>query len=193
MTDAASSNAFPTPGRAADSANGADDDLDATAAPSFDAARFRQVLGHFPTGVTIVTAMADGKPVGLSVNSFCSVSLDPPLVLFCPDRASTSWPSIEAAGVFCVNVLADDQEHLSRVFASKVADKFEGVGWKRGLSGAPVIDDTLAVVECRIERVADGGDHYLVIGRVLDLAVGRVEGERGPLVFYRGGYGRFQP
>jgi 3-hydroxy-9,10-secoandrosta-1,3,5(10)-triene-9,17-dione monooxygenase reductase component len=156
---------------------------------AFDTAKFRQVLGHFPTGVTVITAAADDGPVGLAVGSFCSVSLDPPLVAFCPDKSSTSWPKIEATGTFCVNILAEDQEDICRVFASKGADKFASIGWKAAQSGSPRINDVLAWVDCAIEAVHDAGDHSVVIGRVIDLEVGR-DGE-GPLVFYRGGYGRF--
>ncbi len=161
-------------------------------APPFDAARFRQVLGHFPTGVTVVTGRPEGgDPVGLAVGSFTSVSLDPPLVAFCPASTSSSWPEIEASGHFCVNILAEDQEELSRTFATSGADKFQGVGWKPAAgSGAPILDDVLAWIDCEIDAVHEGGDHYIVVGRVLDLDAPR---PGGPLVFYRGGYGRFQP
>jgi flavin reductase (DIM6/NTAB) family NADH-FMN oxidoreductase RutF len=161
----------------------------APAAP-FDAARYRQVLGHFPTGVTVVTAMADDGPVGLAVGSFTSVSLEPPLVAFCPGRHSTSWPKIRDTGAFCVNVLAEDQEAVCRVFAGKSEEKFEGLGWKpASASGAPVLEGVLAWVDCRIEAVHEAGDHWIVVGAVEDLEVGR---EVGPLVFYRGGYGCFE-
>lgn len=156
--------------------------------PGFDAATFRTVLGHFCSGITIVTALADGQPVGLTCQSFASVSLDPPMVLFVPAKASGSWPRIRAAGHFCANVLDGDQEELGRRFAIKGADKFAGVGWKPGPSGGPVLDGCLAYVDCEIQAVHDGGDHDIVVGRVLDLAV-RAEGT--PLLFFRGGYGRF--
>src|SRR6476619_3878226 len=99
---------------------------------SFDTARYRQVLGHFPTGVVVVTAVDDGEPVGLAIGSFSSVSLDPPLVGFFPDRSSTSWPRIEKAGSFAVNILGEHQEDICRTFASKGGDKFAGIGWKPG-------------------------------------------------------------
>ena len=98
--------------------------------PTFDSAKYRQTLGHFPTGVTVMTAMHDGKPVGMAVGSFTSLSLEPPQVLFCAGKSSSSWPKIEAHGSFCVNILADDQEDVSRVFASKAEDKFTEIGWK---------------------------------------------------------------
>jgi len=172
-----------------------DDDLTGAApaqpgaAPTFDGARFRQVLGHFCTGVTVVTS-APGEPVGLTVQSFTSVSLDPPLVAVCPARTSTSWPRIRSAGVFCANVLAEDQEALARVFATRGADKFQGVGWAPSVSTAsPVLDGVLAWIDCRIEAEHDGGDHLVVLARVVGMGLGR---SGRPLLFYRGGYGRFE-
>ncbi|MBW3611220.1 MAG: flavin reductase family protein [Actinomycetota bacterium] len=158
--------------------------------PGLRAAEFRLVLGHFPTGVVVVTAGGPSAPVGLSVNSFTSVSLDPPLVAFCADRRSRSWAGIRSAGAFCVNVLGQDQEALSRVFAMRGADRFEGVGWSPAPSGAPLLDGVLAWVDCTIDAVHDGGDHEICVGLV---QAHGVEREDGPLVFYRGGYGRFEP
>lgn len=155
---------------------------------SAGAARFRTVLGHFPTGVVVVTASGPDGPVGLSVNSFTSVSLEPPLVAFCAHRRSRSWAVIAEARAFCVNVLADDQEALSRVFATRGADKFSGVGWSPAPSGSPRLHDALAWIDCRVDAVHDAGDHQICVGRVGELDVGR---GGGPLVFYRGGYGRF--
>jgi 3-hydroxy-9,10-secoandrosta-1,3,5(10)-triene-9,17-dione monooxygenase reductase component len=158
--------------------------------PSIDEARFRQVLGHFPTGVTVVSAHPDGEPpVGLAVGSFFSVSLAPALVGFCPGRSSTSWPHIEAAGSFCVNILADDQEDVARVFAGKGDDKFQSVGWHPSGTGSPIISDVLAWIDCTIADVHDAGDHYIVTGVVHEL---KVEREGHPLVFFRGGYGTFE-
>lgn len=157
-------------------------------AQSFDSARYRQVLGHFPTGVTVITAAPDGVPVGMAVGSFSSVSLDPPLVAFFAGRGSSSWPKIEASGAFCVNILAEDQEELCRRFASKEEDKFAGLGWSAAGSGSPVLEGVLAWIDCDIESVIEAGDHYGVIGRVRDLSVGH---DGSPLVFFRGGYGRF--
>lgn len=160
-----------------------------TAPVTFDSARYRQVLGHFPTGVTVITAIADGEPVGLAVGSFCSVSLDPPLVAFFPGAGSSSWPKIEAAGVFCVNILGEDQEELCRRFASKDDDKFAGLGWSSAPgTGSPLLHGVIAWVDCDIESVTETGDHFCVLGRVRDLAVAH---DGGPLVFFRGGYGRF--
>lgn len=158
------------------------------AGATFDSAKYRQVLGHFPTGVTVVTAATPDGPVGLAVGSFTSVSLDPPKVLFCVGRQSSSWPGIETAGNFCVNVLAADQEGVCRVFASRATDKFAGTGWKRSGNGSPLLDGTLAYIDCSVDEIVESGDHYIVVGAVQDLDV-RHEGS--PLVFFRGGYGTF--
>jgi 3-hydroxy-9,10-secoandrosta-1,3,5(10)-triene-9,17-dione monooxygenase reductase component len=159
------------------------------ASPAADGARFRQVLGHFPTGVTVVTAGTEGGPVGLCVGSFTSVSLHPPLVAFCAGYSSTSYPLIEAAGHFCVNILAEDQEEIARVFADKGDDKFSGIGWRPSVvTRAPVINDVLAWIDCEIEAIHEAGDHWIVVGRVLDLEIGH---EGGPLLFFRGGFGRY--
>jgi 3-hydroxy-9,10-secoandrosta-1,3,5(10)-triene-9,17-dione monooxygenase reductase component len=152
-----------------------------------DQARFREVLGHFATGVTIVTALEEGLPVGFSCQSFAALSLDPPMVVLAPARASTSWPRIRAAGAFCVNILGEHQEAVCRAFAISGGDKFSGVGWRPGITGAPVIDGSLAVVECELGEIFEGGDHEIVTGSVVALDVG----EGGPLLFYRGGFGRF--
>lgn len=158
------------------------------APPSFDSARYRQVLGHFPTGVTVITAAAEGVPAGMAVGSFSSVSLEPPLVAFFAGKSSSTWPKIEAAGSFCVNILAEDQEDLCRRFASKEEDKFAGVGWSPAGSGSPLLDGVLAWIDCDIDSVTDAGDHVCVMGHVRDLAVAH---DGAPLVFFRGGYGRF--
>jgi 3-hydroxy-9,10-secoandrosta-1,3,5(10)-triene-9,17-dione monooxygenase reductase component len=158
--------------------------------PVIDEARFRQVLGHFPTGVTVVAARpTDQPPVGMAVGSFFSVSLEPALVGFCPGKSSTSWPKIEAAGSFCVNILADDQEDVARVFAGKGEDKFQSVGWRPAGTGSPVIRDVLAWIDCALEDVHEAGDHFIATGRVHEL---KVEREGHPLVFFRGGYGSFE-
>jgi flavin reductase (DIM6/NTAB) family NADH-FMN oxidoreductase RutF len=158
-------------------------------APAFDSATFRQVLGHFPTGVTVITSASDGVPVGMAVGSFSSVSLEPPLVAFFPDRSSTSWPKIQAAGTFCVNVLGEHQEDVCRRFAMKGDDKFAGLGWTPAGTGSPRIEGVIAWIDCDIDSVTDAGDHFCVIGAVRELAVGH---DGGPLVFFRGGYGRFE-
>lgn len=161
----------------------------ATGAAPFDAARFRQVVGHFCTGVVVV-ASVPGEPAGFTVQSFTSVSLDPPLVAVCPARTSSSWPRIRSTGVFCANVLGEDQEAVARTFATRGADKFDGVAWSATPgTGSPALDGALAWIDCRIEAEHDGGDHLVVLARVVGLGVGH---EGRPLLFYRGGYGRFE-
>jgi flavin reductase (DIM6/NTAB) family NADH-FMN oxidoreductase RutF len=141
--------------------------------------------------VCIVTGVdPDGGYAGLAVGSFTSVSLDPPLVAFLVDRESTSWPRIRRAESFSVNVLAADQEHLCRAFAVKGGDKFDGLHFRTGKSGAPIFDGVIAWIDCDIETVHAAGDHYIVIGRVRDLDV---ENSTLPLLFFQGGYGRFVP
>jgi len=154
--------------------------------PEPEPGRFRQVLGHFCTGVTVITTVDEGGPAGFACQSFAALSLDPPLVLFCPSRSSATWPRIARAGHFCANVLAAGQEKLARVFGTSGTDKFAGVSWSPAPSGAPILAGALTWVGCTVEAVHEAGDHHVVLGRVTDLgAVGR---ER-PLLFYRGRYG----
>jgi 3-hydroxy-9,10-secoandrosta-1,3,5(10)-triene-9,17-dione monooxygenase reductase component len=152
-----------------------------------DQARFREVLGHFATGVTVVTATERGVPVGFSCQSFAALSLDPPMVILAPAKSSTSWPRIAEAGAFCVNILADHQEAVCRNFAVSGGDKFVGVAWTAGITGAPLITGSLATVECTLGAIYEGGDHELVTGHVVSMEVGA----GGPLIFYRSGFGRF--
>lgn len=161
-------------------------------AATIDGGRFRQVLGHYPTGVVVATATSpDGVPVGMAVGSFTSVSLDPPLVAFLPDKSSSTFPKIRTAGAFCINVLAGDQEGVCRAFAARGADKYAGVPWRPSPgTGSPVLEGAVAWIDCDIEDVVEAGDHYIVLGRVRDLATA---GEPDPLLFFRGGYGRFTP
>lgn len=154
-----------------------------------DSVTFRNVLGHFPTGVVIVTAIDGGEPVGMAVGSFTSVSLDPPLVAFLPTRSSTSFPRISSAGSFAVNVVGAADEELCRGFATRGADKFAGVDWWLSEGGSPVLGRAVAWIDCDIETIHEAGDHLIVIGRVLALAVGTGQ---DPLLFFRGGYGRFE-
>jgi flavin reductase (DIM6/NTAB) family NADH-FMN oxidoreductase RutF len=151
---------------------------------------FRQVLGHFPTGVVIVTAISGGVPAGLSVGSFTSVSLDPPLVAILPSKASTSWPRIAAAKSLCINILTASQEELCRTFAISGADKFAGVSWHSSPSGAPVLEGALAWIDCDLERQVEAGDHFIALARVRALDIGQ-DPITAPLVFFQGGYGTF--
>ena len=157
--------------------------------PVIDGAEFRRVLGHFPTGVTIVTANGDDGPLGVAIGSFCSISLDPPLVGFFIGLSSTSWGPIRETGSFCVNILCHDQLQLAGVMASKSDDKFSGLLWDPApVSGSPVLPEVHGYIDCRLDQVVPAGDHELVIGRVLHLETRR---DDPPLIFYRGQYGSF--
>jgi 3-hydroxy-9,10-secoandrosta-1,3,5(10)-triene-9,17-dione monooxygenase reductase component len=152
---------------------------------------FRDVLGNFPTGVVVVTAQGpDGEPVGMVVGSFTSVSLDPPMVLFLADRGSSTFPKIREAPHFVVNVLASDQANLCRGMAAKGSDRFLDVGWQPASGGAPVLDGVVAWIDCVMADVVDAGDHVIALAAVQDL---RVMSAKLPLLFFRGGYGAFEP
>jgi flavin reductase (DIM6/NTAB) family NADH-FMN oxidoreductase RutF len=147
----------------------------------------RRVMGHFATGVTIITTHSpEGEIHGLTANAFTSVSLDPPLLLISVDKKAESWPYFEASKVFTVNILADDQEGLSRKFAVSGggSKKFEGVAYHLGANGAPIIEGTLAYIECSLYAAYDGGDHTIYLGEIQQAEV--TEGK--PLLFFRGGY-----
>ena len=157
-----------------------------------DTSEFRRVLGHFPTGVSIVTSRQEGgRPCGLTVNAFASVSLEPMLVMVCVEKTADSHGCIEAAGIYAVNVLEEGRgEALSRRFATwGMDDKFRGVAYHEAKTGAPVLDAALAWADCRVIDAFPTGDHTIFIGEVVD-ADAR---EGRPLVYYRGGYGRFEP
>lgn len=155
-----------------------------------EAATFRQVLGNYPTGVTVITAMdAEGKPCGLVVGTFTSVSLDPPLVGFLPDKKSSSWPAVEQAGQFCVNVLAADQVDLCRKVSVSGPDKFAGVEYTLSPHNLPVLAGAMVSIQCKLESVTEAGDHWFVLGRVLGLEAHRDDAD--PMLFFRGKYGSF--
>ncbi|MDX2646077.1 flavin reductase family protein [Streptomyces sp. PA03-1a] len=160
-----------------------------------DQSEFRQVLGNFASGVTVIAAPGDDAqsgPAGFACQSFASLSLDPPLVVFMVARRSTSWPRIARAGVFCVNVLGADQQELCRSFAVSGGDKFAGVEWDPApVTGSPRLRGVAAWIDCAIHAVHTGGDHLVVIGRVRDLGHGAEDGE--PLLFHRGRFGRLAP
>ncbi len=150
-----------------------------------DPGRFRRVLGHFCTGVTVVTGAGPDGPVGFACQSFAALSLDPPLVLFCPGKGSRAWPVIEASGTFAVNVLGYSQREISNVFGSRGADKLASVDWTSAASGAPLLSGSLTWVDCAVDAVHDAGDHRIVVGRVLELGP---TGTDRPLLFYQGRY-----
>lgn len=156
---------------------------------AIDSVRFRNVLGNFPTSVVAVTAgTAEGTPEAMVVGSFTSVSLDPPLVSFLADNTSTTLPKILAAGRYCANVLAGDQEAMCRRMARRGADRFSGVDWQPSPLGNPILSGSVAWVDCEIDQVVQLGDHTLVVGRVREL---EVVSDKTPLVFFRGGYGDY--
>lgn len=157
---------------------------------ALDARHFRDVLGQFCTGVVIATGCVDGKPAGFAAQSFSSVSLDPPLVLLCPAKTSTSWPKLRDSGSFCINILAADQKPVCDVFARSGIDKFAALRWHPGVTGSPVLDGVLAYVDCDLEAEHDAGDHTVVLGRVRDVEI--LEPDGSPLLFFRGNYGRFE-
>jgi len=152
--------------------------------PAADPAAFRRSLGQFATGVTIITAAANGKHVGMTANSFSSVSLDPPLVLWSAKRTSQSFPVFEAATHFAVNVLASDQMALSRHFARSGDDKFKDLPWRSGIGGAPILEGVVCVLECRKAETYPGGDHLIMLGAVERFA----RYDRGALLFAQGRY-----
>ena len=155
------------------------------AEPTIDARNFRDVLGCYPTGVCVVTSELEGARHGFVVGSFTSISLQPPIVGFFPDKSSTSWPKIAATGRFCVNVLGDGQRDLCQRFASRIEDKFEGLVHGHTPGGLPLIDGAVAWIECSIDTVQEVGDHLLVAGKVE--ALGKCD-DASPLLFFRGDY-----
>ncbi len=161
----------------------------------FDAGHFRTVLGHFPTGVTIVTGMAGERPTGFTIGSFTSVSLDPPMVGFLPQVDSATWDAMAGSGSFCVNVLSDQQSDLCWKFAKSGTEdtRFEGVPWRPAASGSPILERAVAWIDCSVEEVYTMGDHYFVLGRVgsLDADANHDGLPPQPLVFYRGTIGGF--
>jgi len=151
-------------------------------------AELRHAMGHFATGVTVITSVcADGRPVGTTANAVSSLSLDPPLLLVCFDRSSQTLAAIGTHGAFAVNVLAAPQEELSANFARRgLAADWDGVPHRPGLTGSPRLHGVLATLECTVEHRLPGGDHEIVVGRVRDAQT--TDGEAAPLLFWRGRY-----
>lgn len=149
-----------------------------------DEFRFRQALGYFATGVTVVTTAHEGRFYGLTVSSFTSLSLHPPLILICIDNQSNARQAIQGAGCFAVNVLEQHQEHLSRRFATPYEDKFTGIAWYEGQQGNPLLEGALTQIECRLHGTLPGGDHTIFVGEVMNATIN----EGMPLLYYRGGY-----
>lgn len=150
---------------------------------------FRKVLGHLPTGVTVITADTRAGRTGMAANSVTSVSLDPPLILLCPAKSSTTWPLIRDAGRFCVNVMAGHHHELAQTFSRKGVDRFAGVTVLERPAG-PALEDAVAWLECELREEHDAGDHTVAIAEVLEL---EAASDRSPLVFFQGRYGSFDP
>ncbi|MBI1775466.1 MAG: flavin reductase family protein [Proteobacteria bacterium] len=160
-------------------------------AQPLDAVSFRNTLGCFATGVTVATTRdSGGRPVGLTVNSFTSVSLDPPLILFCVDRSARAYPSFAQAQACAINVLGEGQQELSERFATSLVDPWPGLTLERWVTGAPIIVGCLAILDCRVEAVHEGGDHVILVAEVLRLGYA---GSGRPLLFYRGDYCKVGP
>jgi flavin reductase (DIM6/NTAB) family NADH-FMN oxidoreductase RutF len=159
---------------------------------SIEPYELRRIMGHFVSGVVVVASRRpeSGRPCGLTANSVASVSLDPALVLVCVDREADSHDCIQESGYFSLNILAAHQEKVSRRFASwDLEEKFTGIGYHIGESGAPILDESLGWLDCRLWASYPGGDHTIFVGEVL-----AGDAEYGaPLLYYRGGYGRFEP
>lgn len=171
-------------------------DTDATNDPTdFDTKGFRDVLGHFPTGVTIVSGLQNGDPIGFTIGSFTSVSLDPPMVGFLPQTNSETWAAMAESGSFCVNVLSRDQADLCWKFAKSdnESDRYADVEWHASPTGSPIIDRAVAWIDCNVEEVYEMGDHYFVLGRVVALEADADHDGIGPfpLLFFKGTLGGF--
>lgn len=151
----------------------------------FDSAYFRSVLGHVPTSVVVITGCdKDTHPVGITIGSFASVSLDPPLVGFFPGVHSRSWAAIKESGKFCVNVLGAEQEQLCWTFAKEGDDKFADLKWSSSSTGQPLLDGVIASIDCEIESETVAGDHFFVLGRVVSLQ--HTDNAKDAMVFFRG-------
>lgn len=162
---------------------------DNPAADGFDPRAFRAALGCFATGVTVITAQAAGRRVGVTANSFNSLSLEPPLILWSLVKTSSSYPTFAAASHFAVNILAHDQIELSNQFARRSDDKFAGIDVSEGQGGCLLLPDTCATIQCARETILDGGDHWILIGRVMAFDAS----ENAPLLYHRGSYSMAHP
>ena len=150
---------------------------------------FRKTMGQFCTGVVVATACDDKQPIGLTLQSFVSISLDPLLVGISPGKSSVTWPLIREVGKFCINILAHDQKSICEAMSKSGKDKFMNIDWNLSQRGFPVFPGNIATTECDIESEYEAGDHTIVIGRVTDFELN--DHEKDPLAFFRGGYGTF--
>ena len=160
---------------------------------TIDPMKYRQVLGHFPTGVTVITGIVDDQPVGFTIGSFMSVSLDPPLVGFLPMVSSDRWQLLRKSNGFCVNVLNCDQGPLCWQFSkSSIEQPFEGVDWRPApVTGSPIIEGSIAWMDCSFEKIVEAGDHDFVMGRIEDFEHEHPDNDPLPLLFYKGKLGGF--
>jgi len=149
-----------------------------------DESRFRQAMGHFASGVTVVTTAHAGQLYGMTVSSFASLSLKPPLVLICIENTLSTYAAITESGQFAINILEHRQEHLSRRFATHEDDKFTGVAWRSSRFGLPILEGALTIIECQLHNTFPGGDHTIFVGEVLDAEINH----GSPLLYYRRGY-----
>ncbi len=153
-----------------------------------DRLHFRHIAGHFATGVTVITTGRDGVYHGMTANAFTSLSLEPALALVCVEKSAHTYPVLDQSGLFNVNVLGENQQHLSRLFANKESQAghdLNGIAFSLGATGAPLLAGCLAYIECRVVARHDGGDHTIFVGVVERAALGE---NNGPLLFYRGAY-----
>jgi len=154
---------------------------------AIDSQALRQVMGHFATGVTVITTKdRAGTPFGLTANAFTSLSLNPPLVLICIDRAVQCYSCFEESKLFAVNLLSEDQEEISRRFATKGIEKFAGIQWHASQNGVALLDGAMGHIECKVVHSYDGGDHTIYVGEIVHAAA---SGDR-PLIFFKGKYYR---
>ncbi len=153
---------------------------------------FRKACGFWATGVSVVTTCdMDGKPYGLTMNAVTSLSLTPPLFLVCLDNRSDTLAAVRRSGVFCINVLQEGQQELSNRFAKKGDDKYEGVDFERGMTGAPLLAGRVMAIECRVTAVHPGGDHHIFVGEVADITLPAGD-DAQPMLYYRGRYASVQ-
>jgi flavin reductase (DIM6/NTAB) family NADH-FMN oxidoreductase RutF len=155
---------------------------------AIDPLEYRSIIGSFATGVTVITAAADGEMQGMTANAITSLSLDPVMLLICVDRSSHTHRILEEGGAFTVNILGEHQQDVSRLFAKKAEPErgtLRGQPFRIGKTGAPVLEDCLAFIECRVAEVHSGGDHTIFLGEVIDLGIVK---DVPPLLFFRGGY-----
>lgn len=150
----------------------------------------RDALGIFATGVTIVTALSpSGEPIGFTANSFTSVSLDPPLILVCIAKSAAGYTIYNSTSAYCVNILAQNQRDLSGIFAVRGTDKFNGISWRKGVTGSPILDGGVAHFDCEMHQTVEAGDHAILIGRVVDFNTSDAQ----PLCYHRGKYAALAP